>query len=112
MSVRNPKTTRYEFFGPPGAAAVTTGTSIVVYGLYYNCSEASGVCQLPRLSFLLQVIKAVSDSNWWKSIFDVEATVAYFAWYAFLVAAWYILPGEWLEGTELRIGGRKKYKFN
>ncbi|CAE6436127.1 unnamed protein product [Rhizoctonia solani] len=93
MFVRNPKTTRYEFFGPPGAAAVTTGTSIVVYGLYYNCSEASGV------------IKAVSDADWWKSIFDVEATVAYFAWYAFLVAAWYVLPGEWLEGTELRIGG-------
>ncbi|CAE6396224.1 unnamed protein product [Rhizoctonia solani] len=112
MSVRNPKTTRYEFFGPPGAAAVTTSTSIVIYGLYYNCSEASGVCQLPRWSFLLQVVKAVSNADWWKSIFDVEATVVYFTWYAFLVAAWYVLPGEWLEGTELRTGGRKKYKFN
>ncbi|CAE6445215.1 unnamed protein product [Rhizoctonia solani] len=112
MSVRNPKTTRYEFFGPPGAAAVATGTPIVVYGLYYSCSEASGICQLPHWSSPLQVITAISDSNWWKGVFDVEATVAYFAWYALLVAAWYLLPGEWLEGTELRIGGRKKYKLN
>ncbi|CAE6374382.1 unnamed protein product [Rhizoctonia solani] len=112
MSVRNPKTTRYEFFGPPGAAAVAIGTPIVVYGLYYNCSEASGVCQLPPWWFPLQVVKAVSDADWWKSIFDMEATVAYFTWYAFIVAAWYVLPGEWLEGTELRTGGRKEYKFN
>ncbi|EUC54371.1 C-14 sterol reductase ERG24, partial [Rhizoctonia solani AG-3 Rhs1AP] len=112
MSVRNPKTTRYEFFGPPGAAAVAIGTPIVVYGLYYNCSEAAGVCQLPHWWFPLQVVKAVSDADWWKSIFDMEATVAYFTWYAFIVAAWYVLPGEWLEGTELRTGGRKKYKFN
>jgi hypothetical protein len=42
----------------------------------------------------------------------MEATVAYFVWYAFLVAAWHMLPGEHLEGTELRTGGRKKYKLN
>ncbi|CAE6445051.1 unnamed protein product [Rhizoctonia solani] len=112
MSVRNPKTTRYEFLGPPGAAAITTGTPIVVYGLYYSCSEASGVCQLPRWSFPLQVARATVNVNWWKGIFDTQVTVAYFTWYAFLVAAWYMLPGEWLEGTELRIGGRKKYKLN
>ncbi|KAJ1303034.1 hypothetical protein OPQ81_011235 [Rhizoctonia solani] len=112
MSVRNPKTTRYEFFGPPGAAAVVTGTQIVIYGLYYSCSEASNNCQLPHWSFPLRAARAVTDANWWRSVFDVEATAAYFAWYTFLVAAWYVLPGEWVEGTELRIGGRKKYKFN
>ncbi|CAE6492158.1 unnamed protein product [Rhizoctonia solani] len=93
MSTKNPKTNRYEFFGPPGAAAVATCTPIIVYGLYYNCSEASGLCQLPTWSFPLQVVRAISDGNWWKT-------------------AWYWLPGEWLEGTELRTGGHKVYKLN
>ncbi|CAE6415346.1 unnamed protein product, partial [Rhizoctonia solani] len=57
-------------------------------------------------------MQAISNVDWWKSVFDVEATIAYFTWYTFLVAAWYVLPGEWVQGTELRTGDRKKYKFN
>lgn len=29
-----------------------------------------------------------------------------------MVAAWAILPGDWVEGTELRNGKRQKYKIN
>ena len=46
------------------------------------------------------------------SLFDAKAAIAYAGWYAYTVAAWYFLPGEWIEGTKLRTGGHIKYKIN
>ncbi|KAF8752574.1 C-14 sterol reductase [Rhizoctonia solani] len=57
-------------------------------------------------------VRAVESIDWWKKLFDKEATIAYAAWYAFTVAAWWLLPGDWVEGTELRTGGRIQYKIN
>lgn len=112
MSVRNPKTTHFEFFGPLGVTFVSTAVPITIYGLYFTCSETSGGCSPSPASLPLKFVQAVSNVDWLKSLFDVEAAVAYFVWYASLAAAWYFLPGEWVEGTELRTGGRKKYKLN
>jgi delta14-sterol reductase len=36
----------------------------------------------------------------------------YFAWYAFCVFSWKVLPGDWIEGVTLRSGGKIKYKIN
>ncbi|KAJ1303116.1 hypothetical protein OPQ81_011317 [Rhizoctonia solani] len=109
---RNPRTTHYEFFGPLGATFVSTTVPLTIYGLYFTCSEASGGCPPPLWSIPVNFVNAVESIDWWKSLFDKEAAIAYAAWYAFTVAAWWVLPGDWVEGTELRTGGRLKYKIN
>ncbi|KAH7337213.1 ERG4/ERG24 ergosterol biosynthesis protein [Rhizoctonia solani] len=109
---RNPRTTHYEFFGPLGAAFVSTTVPLTIYGLYFTCSEASGGCPPPLWSIPVNFVNAVESIDWWKSLFDKEAAIAYAAWYAFTVAAWWLLPGDWVEGTELRTGGRIQYKIN
>lgn len=111
-SVRNPKTTHYEFFGPPGAAFVSLTVPLTLYGLYFTCSEASGGCPPPLWSIPFNFVRAVQDKDWWLNLFDAQASIAYAGWYAFTLVAWYILPGDWVEGTELRTGGRIKYKIN
>lgn len=106
----NPRTTSYEFFGPPGAFAISIGVPILNYALYFGCSEQTGGCP-PKLDLDL-IVKSLSTLDWWKSLWDTEASLIYLAWYTFCVAAWAILPGDEVEGTTLRNGGKKKYKIN
>ncbi|KAG5647001.1 hypothetical protein DXG03_001725 [Asterophora parasitica] len=107
----NPRTTEYEFLGPPGALFVTTVVPIVTYALYFGCSEANG-CR-PNISTITdQVVASVSSPDWWKSLWDTEASLLYLGWYAFCVVAWAILPGDSFEGTTLRTGEKKTYKIN
>ncbi|QRW19969.1 C-14 sterol reductase ERG24 [Rhizoctonia solani] len=94
---RNPRTTHYEFFGPLGTTFV---------------SVTAGGCPPPLWSIPFNFVRAVESIDWWKKLFDKEATIAYASWYAFTVAAWWLLPGDWVEGTELRTGGRIQYKIN
>ncbi|KAG9099497.1 erg24, C-14 sterol reductase [Ceratobasidium sp. 370] len=111
-AARNPRTTHYEFFGPPGAALVSLGVPIAIYALYFTCSEASGGCPPPLWALPVNFVRSVQDLDWWASLFDAKATAAYFAWYAFTVVAWAVLPGDWVEGVQLRSGGRLSYKIN
>ncbi|KAF8598461.1 ERG4/ERG24 ergosterol biosynthesis protein [Ceratobasidium sp. AG-I] len=111
-SVRNPKTNHFEFFGPPGATFVSLAVPLTIYGLYFTCSEASGGCPPPLWSIPFNFVRAVEDKDWWLSLFDAKASIAYAGWYVYTLAAWLILPGDWVEGTELRTGGRIKYKIN
>ncbi|EJD50645.1 ERG4/ERG24 ergosterol biosynthesis protein [Auricularia subglabra TFB-10046 SS5] len=107
----NPKTTEYEFFGPPGALAVTIGVPFLAYALYFGCNERNGCppgLQLTKLN--LQT--SLTSLDWWLSLWDTKAATMYLGWYAFCVAAWAILPGDWVEGTVMRNGQRKKYKIN
>lgn len=83
-----------------------------IYALYFTCSEASGGCTPSLRSLPSDFVRAVGDKNWWFSLFDTKAAIAYASWYAYTIAAWYFLPGKWIEGTELRTGGRIKYKIN
>lgn len=108
----NPRTTSYEFFGPPGALFVTLSVPFITYALYFSCSETAGGCPPPLAVLPDRFTEAVSDLNWWKSLWDTEATLMYLAWYAFCVVTWAILPGDWIEGVTLRTGGKKKYKIN
>ncbi|KAF9476106.1 ERG4/ERG24 ergosterol biosynthesis protein [Pholiota conissans] len=110
----NPKTTHYEFLGPAGTLAISVGVPILTYAQYFACSEVAGGCP-PALSLhttCLRVLAALSDPEWWKSLWDTEATIAYFGWYAFCVVAWALLPGDIVEGTTLRDGRKIKYKIN
>ncbi|KAI0826894.1 ERG4/ERG24 ergosterol biosynthesis protein [Trametes gibbosa] len=106
----NPRTKHYEFLGPPGAFAITFGVPFMTYALYFGCSEHTGGC--PPAIDTAVVLDSLSNLSWWKGLWDTQATLVYLAWYAFTVVAWYVLPGDWVEGTTLRTGGKKKYKIN
>ena len=107
----NPRTTKYEFFGPPGALAVTLGVPFLTYALYFGCKEGTG-CPPPMDDVVNRFTTATSDLNWWLSLWDTKATLIYFGWYVYCVAAWAILPGDWIDGVTLRTGEKKKYKIN
>ena len=106
----NPRTTHYEFLGPPGALAISVGVPAMAYTLYFGCSEHAGGCPPPIDTAI--VVDTLSNWAWWKGLWDTEAAIAYLAWYAFIVVAWAILPGDWVDGTVLRNGQTKKYKIN
>ncbi|KAI0086592.1 ERG4/ERG24 ergosterol biosynthesis protein [Irpex rosettiformis] len=108
----NPRTEKYEFLGPPGALLIILGVPTIVFGLYFGCSENSGGCPPPLAVVNLGIIDAVSNISWWKSLWGTQACAAYLAWYSFTVIAWFTLPGDWIEGTLMRDGSRKKYKIN
>ena len=108
----NPKTTHYEFFGPVGALFITVSVPAFTYALYFGCSEMSGGCPPPLDDVLPVIVASLSDITWWRSLWDPKAAIAYLAWYAFCVATWAVLPGDWVEGTLIRDGTRKKYKIN
>ncbi|KAF9221728.1 ERG4/ERG24 ergosterol biosynthesis protein [Gyrodon lividus] len=112
----NPRTTTYEFLGPPGAFLITIGVPIMTYLLYFGCSEAAGACPpsyvLTPSLLVERVQQAVSDKQWWMGLWDTEAALIYLAWYVFCVVAWAVLPGDWVDGVTMRNGQKKKYKIN
>ena len=108
----NPRTTHYEFLGPLGALFITLSVPATTYALFYGCPEGPAACPPPLDTLWPRVSAAVQDCAWWVSLWDPEAAVLYGAWYLFCVVAWFILPGDWIEGTLMRDGTRKKYKIN
>ncbi|BFZ53301.1 erg24, C-14 sterol reductase [Savitreella phatthalungensis] len=88
----NPVTTQFEFFGPPGALAVTLLTPAFTYILYAVCNEGP-----PRI-----------PQKW----FSLEASALYTGWFALHVILWLVLPGKWVEGQRLRDGTILEYKMN
>jgi Ergosterol biosynthesis ERG4/ERG24 family len=108
----SPRTTHYEFGGPLGALFVTLSVPITTYALYYTCSETSGGCPPPLWSLPTSFSQAVTSLDWWKSLWDTQAFLIYIAWWAFCVVAWFVLPGDWVEGTTMRNGRKLKYKIN
>lgn len=109
-SVLNPRTKHYEFLGPPGAFAITLGVPAMTYALFFACSEHTGGCPPPIDTAV--IIASVTDLSWWKGLWDTQATIAYLAWYWFTVVAWFILPGDSVDGTPTRNGVTKKYRIN
>ncbi|QRV90183.1 C-14 sterol reductase ERG24 [Ceratobasidium sp. AG-Ba] len=105
--VHNPKTTHFEFFGPPGATVVSATVPLIIYGVNFACSPEAG-----NVSGSLSIAFSGITAYIGERMIDPSAIAAYIAFYAYTVAAWYFLPGEWIEGTELRNGERLKYKMN
>lgn len=106
-----PRTTELEFSGFPGALFITITVPLTMYYLTFGCNETMG-CALslpisePR-AFLAYTVKYFVSS-----FTDGTAWALYFAWYAYCVLAWYLLPGKWVQGLPLRIGGQLEYKTN
>ncbi len=111
--VLNPRTTEYQFFGPPGALLVTICSPLIAYLLYFGCSEENGGCP-PRsyAAWIPSIISSIQRLDWWASLWDTEATIIYLAWYIFCVVAWAVLPGDDFQGVVMRNGQRKTYKVN
>ncbi|KAJ7451157.1 ERG4/ERG24 ergosterol biosynthesis protein [Mycena latifolia] len=109
QTLLNPRTTSYEFLGPPGALLITLGVHPNLCSLlrllrsFGRLSPDTG----PSPYFL-----ALSDPAWWKSLWDTQAALIYLAWYTFCIVIWAILPGDRVEGATLRTGGKKQYKIN
>lgn len=112
VTALNPRTTSYEFFGPPGAFAVSVGVPFLTYALYFGCSETAGGCPPPVPDVLGSFVASTTSLDWWKSLWDAEAALMYLAWYTFCVVCWFVLPGDWIEGVTMRTGEKKKYKIN
>ena len=108
----NPKTTSYEFLGPPGAFLISFGVPIFTYVLYFTCNESSGGCPPPVASLYPSLVDAVSDTAFWWKLWDPKAFTLYYSWYAFCLLAWAALPGDWVQGTQLRNGQYQLYKIN
>lgn len=108
----NPRTTSYEFLGPVGTLFITLAVPATTYALSFGCSEHSGGCP-PLLATIWPSVKtSLQDPEWWKSLWDRDAALLYLAWYVYCVACWLLLPGDWVEGTTIRDGTKKKYKIN
>ena len=114
--VLNPRTTTYEFMGPPGAFFISVGVPMMTYLLYFGCSESAGACPpshvLSPSLLAAHLQESLTSKQWWASLWDTEATLIYLAWYAFCVVAWAVLPGDWVEGVTMRNGQKKEYKIN
>ncbi|TCD64525.1 erg24, C-14 sterol reductase [Steccherinum ochraceum] len=108
----NPRTKHYEFLGPPGAFLISVGVTFMVYALYFGCSETSGGCPPPLELIPQRLTSSLASKSFWLSLFDAKGASYYFGWYAFCVVAWMLLPGDWVEGTVLRTGGKQVYKIN
>lgn len=89
-SLINARTTHYEFFGPLGALAVTVGTPLTTYILYYLLIPSSS--SSPFLTW--------------------TAMLMYFNWFTALVFLWHIIPCQTIPGSQLRTGSVLKYKMN
>lgn len=112
MADLNPRSTTYEFMGPPGAFLISFGVPFMTYLLYFGCSEESGGCPPPLQSIPDRFVESLSDKTFWASLWDTEASLIYLGWYAFCIVAWAVLPGDWVEGVTMRTGEKKKYKIN
>ncbi|KAG8955904.1 erg24, C-14 sterol reductase [Tulasnella sp. 424] len=108
----NPRSQKLEFFGVPGTTILTLTVPLVPYGLYFTCSEEAGGCPPKLWDVVLLRVHELSSLDGWKSLWDTKAFTALTGWLVYLVVLWAILPGDWVEGLQLRDGTKRKYKIN
>ncbi|KAF7563984.1 hypothetical protein G7046_g106 [Stylonectria norvegica] len=107
----------YEFFGPPGAFAISFGLPILVYAITFACNDISG-CPAPSLlhpkTLSLDTLK--QEVGWPQDgiagLVSWKATSGYFAYLLLTLALYRVLPATEVEGSELSSGGRLKYRLN
>ncbi|KAK4990175.1 erg24, C-14 sterol reductase [Elasticomyces elasticus] len=105
----------YEFGGPIGASLITFGLPVGCYAFAFLCNDISG-CPVPSLLHPsnLTLDKLKRETGWpgFTGLLNTETVIATLGYYLFSLALYALLPGQEVQGTELRSGGRLKYKFN
>lgn len=104
-----PKTTHYEFGGPPGALFVSASVPFFTYALFYFCNPIVGCGLTPKNPGLIFQAMGQGIVDSFK---DYQGWAIYFGWYAFTVLCWAVLPGGSKEGLSLRTGEKLTYKIN
>ena len=106
-----PRTTTYEFMGPPGAFIISLLVIFFTYFFGLACDER-GCPPLPFVPYMKNGIREMQTSQFWIELWDGKAALAYVGWYTWTVVCWAVLPGKWVEGSQLRNGERLLYKIN
>ncbi|KAF2179025.1 sterol C-14 reductase-like protein [Zopfia rhizophila CBS 207.26] len=105
----------YEFFGPPGVLLISTVLPLFCYAVTFLCNDISG-CPAPSLlhpsTFTLEKLKQEVGWQGFSSLINTKAVLGTLGYYFLSLALYAFLPAETPEGTELRSGGRLKYRFN
>ncbi|PSN67806.1 sterol C-14 reductase-like protein [Corynespora cassiicola Philippines] len=105
----------YEFFGPPGAFVISFFLPPFCYALAFLCNDISG-CPAPSLlhpsSFDFEQLKQEVGWTGWSGLINPNAVAAVLGYYHLSLFLYAILPADEPEGTELRSGGKLKYRFN
>ncbi|KAF2503108.1 ERG4/ERG24 ergosterol biosynthesis protein [Lophium mytilinum] len=105
----------YEFFGPPGALAVSLGLPLVCYVLAFSCNGVSG-CPAPALlhpsTLTLETLKQQVAWPGVSGLLNTKTVFATLGYYLLNLTLYALLPASEVDGTELVSGGRLKYRFN
>ncbi|KAG4426243.1 Delta(14)-sterol reductase [Cadophora malorum] len=117
IAVKHDEPHGYEFFGPPGAFAISFGLPLVVYAFTFLCNDISG-CPVPSvLAPSTATIEQLKRDVGWPAngiygLASWDATLKVIGYYSFSAILHRVLPGEEKLGVELASGGKLKYKFN
>ncbi|KAG9244127.1 Delta(14)-sterol reductase-like protein [Calycina marina] len=121
-----PKTTKvavveephgYEFGGPLGAFGITFGLPLLCYSATFLCNDISG-CPVPSAlsPSTITIEKLKQDVGWpangIRGFASWNVTFGVLAYYVLTLVLYRVVPAQYGTGTELRCGGRLKYKFN
>lgn len=112
-----------------GASLISFGLPVACYAFAFLCNDVSG-CPAPSLlspSKLFTSPIYSSKSGWqhavdtlakdvgwpgWMGLINVEGALGALGWYALSLLLYVALPAHEVNGTELRSGGKLKYRFN
>lgn len=99
----------------PGAFAISFFLPLLCYAFTFLCNDISG-CPAPSLLHpsTLDLEQLKKEVGWpgFSGLITWNAVLGNFAYYFLSLALYAFLPAEEPEGTELRTGGRLKYRFN
>jgi hypothetical protein len=112
-----------------GAALISFGLPIGCYAFAFLCNDVTG-CPAPSLlspsklftpstitnksGFQNALDTLATEVGWpgFAGLLNTEAVLGTLAWYAISFLLYVVLPAQEVEGTELRSGGKLKYRFN
>ncbi|KAI9598797.1 delta14-sterol reductase [Syncephalis fuscata] len=106
----NPRTLTREFLGAPGATAVFVLCHLVLLAFYVECSPSTTCGYNGGLTWLLTTPAKMLLGTY--TLYHQVGIQVYAVWLLWLVSLFYLIPGQWTNGTLLRDGTVLKYKIN